>query len=414
MSDTEWEAGAVDKRGSSTCSSGLCDVVPTPMDELPWQLLFHEAEAFLQQGRVLEAEERLVIVLRKQEQTEGRNALVSASVLNNLAHVARLQGDLASAELMLNRVILIQESHGGEGTLELAESLAHRAMLLRERGVVERAEADSTRALRILEATEDRDSPAMASALNLVAMLALDLGDRELADTSLHRAIRILEEALGYDHPDVVPTMRNHGMLYMQMGDYDSAIKLFKRGIEILDSSYGSGLAEKAPLYHSLASALEQQGDAAAAADCLREVLKGKEAASRDPEKDLELVPIMISLAHNLANAKDFKAAARMRMRALGIQKANFGWNTVEVAENLLGLAIDLSRLRKYRSAEKRMSVAYKIMRSKLGKDHERVQKVGHALLRMRRELKKAQEQKDAQDQGGADPDLDSVPSDGV
>ncbi len=119
----------------------------------------------------------------------------TASLLNMLGELYRLQGRYSEAEPLLKRSLEMREKKFGADDLKIAESL------------------------------------------NNLAALYSNLQRYDEAETLLKRSLAILENTLGPDHLSVARSLNNLASIYRILGRFDDAVPLLMRAQEIAINS---------------------------------------------------------------------------------------------------------------------------------------------------------------------------------
>src|SRR5262249_34719394 len=99
----------------------------------------------------------------------GKDSLVAAQRLNNLATAYDLKGDFARAQKTLERALAIKRSALGAKHPSIAVSLINYSISLRHQGACEKAAATLKEAARVFEETGGKQSPLLAAVLQNLA-----------------------------------------------------------------------------------------------------------------------------------------------------------------------------------------------------------------------------------------------------
>lgn len=178
--------------------------------------------------------------LRIREQVEGADHPNTATSLNNLAELYKIQGKYEQAEPLYQRTIAISEKTLGSHPSHLATSLNNLAGLYRRQGKYEQAEPLYQRAIAIDEETLDSNHPNLARDLNNLGGLYYSQGKYEQAELFYRRALRVREQILGSEHPDTAISLYCLAELYKIQGKYEQAEPLYQRALQIMEKRLGT------------------------------------------------------------------------------------------------------------------------------------------------------------------------------
>lgn len=128
-------------------------------------------------------------------QPENQDEKQTATLLNALGELYRVQGRYAEAEPLFRRSLEMRQKELGSGHTKVAESL------------------------------------------NNLAVLYYNLQRYDDAEAMSRRSLSIIENAWGPDHPAVVQSLNNLASIYRVQGRYDDAIPLQMRAQEIAINS---------------------------------------------------------------------------------------------------------------------------------------------------------------------------------
>jgi len=128
----------------------------------------------------------------------------TASLLNMLGELYRIQGRYSEAEPLLKRSLEMREKKFGTDDLKIAESLNNLAVLYNNLQRYDEAESLLKRSLSIVENTLGPDHPSVAKSLNNLASVYRVLGRFEEAIPLLMRAqeIAIKTDEENFDSPE--------------------------------------------------------------------------------------------------------------------------------------------------------------------------------------------------------------------
>jgi tetratricopeptide (TPR) repeat protein len=144
-----------------------------------------------------------------QPRADGRTARLDMTLGNALY----LLGDYAGAQPPYERALALHERLLGPEHPDTATSLNNLAMLYRVQGCYAAAEPLHQHALVVREQALGPNHPDVATSLNTLAELYRAQGRYAEAEPLYQRALAILEQALGPNHPDVATVRENYTVL---------------------------------------------------------------------------------------------------------------------------------------------------------------------------------------------------------
>jgi tetratricopeptide (TPR) repeat protein len=149
------------------------------------------------------AQQALVIA----ERSSGRDSVVVAQRLDNLAFTIRIQHRYDEAEPLLVRALSIRELVFGSDSPDLCQSLTNVAVLHEIKGELAAAQRSLARCLSLRERAFGADHPAVGHTLHMLAKLYQQAGRPEEAEEMRNRAVEIL----GPEHPAMVIAAYENG-----------------------------------------------------------------------------------------------------------------------------------------------------------------------------------------------------------
>jgi tetratricopeptide (TPR) repeat protein len=203
VSDTWSRARRLDAIGAELIANN--ENLPVDSDLVAARLMGNLA-AFRQTAPMVAYAEAQLFVQHALAITENAAGadLETATNLNALGFLLRMQDDRISALPYLVRAVAIREARLGSDHPETALSLNNLGCLLQDKGDLAEARLCYERALAINEKTLDPEHPYTANSLNNLGCLLLAQKDDTSAQPYLQRAISIYEKALGAGHRDVM------------------------------------------------------------------------------------------------------------------------------------------------------------------------------------------------------------------
>lgn len=174
-----------------------------------WEKLSAEGVACFNSGDYAAALELHQKALALAEKTMGTANTNTATSLNNLAEVYRLQRQYDKAEPLQIRALEIRKKQLGLENPDTATSMINLGLIYRARGEYDKAEPLYLQALAIDEKAYGPDRLEVAVDLNNLAVLYHVQSQFDKAEPLYQRALAIREKALGLDHPLTKSTRAN-------------------------------------------------------------------------------------------------------------------------------------------------------------------------------------------------------------
>ena len=263
----------------------------------------------------------------------------TATILNNLANLLRVQGDLAGARLLHERALAIRERALGPEHPATATSLNNLGGLLHAQGDLAGARPLFERALAIREKAHGPDHRDTATSLNNIAGLLYVQGDLASARSLFERVVAIREKAHGPEHPDTAVSLNNLAELLQAQNDLVGARPLRERALAINEKAFGPEHPATASTLNNLAGLLDAQGDLAGARPLFERALAIREKALGPEHPDT--ANSLNNLAGLLQDQGDLAGARPLYERALAICEKALGPEhpvTATTLDNLAGL----------------------------------------------------------------------------
>lgn len=186
-------------------------------------------------------------------------------------------GRYDEARPLLENVLEIRRRVLGKDHLLVAESLSNLALLDQLMGDLARAEARLRESLQIHSQSSEPDAGELSKAISNLAIVLHDQGRYGEAEAFLRRVLD-MRGLLGDDHPDVVRARSNLASALVKQGAYAEAEPLYRRNLEVRLRQHGPDHADVAASRNQLATALYYQGKLDAAEAEAREALRIRRA----------------------------------------------------------------------------------------------------------------------------------------
>lgn len=198
--------------------------------------------------------------LHYRETAYGRNHLLVAESLNNIAVVQQNLGEFKLSRASFERSLHIRERMLPRNHKDIAESVNNFAVLHVATGSYASAETQLKRAMEIRRRNPGTDSLDFAMSLNNLAELYREIGDFERALPLHRRALSIRLKRLGNQHVQVGESLNNIAILDFVRGDYQSAELEYRQAIDIFAITLGTKHANVASLKNNLGLLLLNAG----------------------------------------------------------------------------------------------------------------------------------------------------------
>jgi tetratricopeptide (TPR) repeat protein/class 3 adenylate cyclase len=317
---------------------------------------FHRSELNLKKG------------LKIREKESGPDHPDTASSLNNLAELYKIQGRYEQAEPLYLRALEIRERILGSEHPDTAQSQNNLAVLYWNRGRYEQAEPLFLRALEIREKIFGKDHSDTALSLNNLANLYVNQGRYDQAEPLFMRAQEIWKMALGEFHPYQAMTLNNLALLYNEQGRYDLAESLYLKALEIREKLPGEDHPDMAMPLNNLAALYRDRGRYDQAQPLFMRALEIREKilGAEHPETAQSIN----NLAALYRAQGKFEQAEPLFLRALEVWKEVLGEDHPDTATSLNNLALLYNDQERYDEAEPLYLRALQIREKVLGSEH--------------------------------------------
>jgi CHAT domain-containing protein/tetratricopeptide (TPR) repeat protein len=302
------------------------------------------------------------------EVVHGADDPNTASLVNTLGYLHKMQGQYAKAEPLYLRSLKILEERLGKDDPLVAANLGNLALLYQERGEYARAEPLLQRSLAIREARLGKDHPEVAISLSNLGGLYLTLGDYVRAEAYFQRSLRIREKKLPANDPALAVSLNNLGLLSKTLGKYDQAEPLYKQSLEIRESRLGKDHPAVAVSLTNLAALYQAQRKYREAEKLYR---RSQEIDEQQGGKDHANVALdLLHLASLYRDEGQTDRAEPLLQRCLEIREKAFGPEHPQVAVALANLGNLYRDQGKLEQAETLYRRSLKMLTTRLGEEH--------------------------------------------
>lgn len=327
----------------------------TAIGEVLWEKGDFGAEAFYR--------EALLAV----DDLPADQALLPATIHNNLGMTLHDKGDYEQAIHHYDRALTISREHLGEEHLELTEMLNNKGMALREMGDYDGAESLFRADLAITRKNLGEDHIDVAIGLSNLGALMWKKEDYSSAESLMRQALAIQRKRLN-EHPDLATSLNNLGILSTYLGRYYQAEKFLNESLAMRRKFYGEKhflIAQSVQNLGFLMSKLERNTLA-------EEQLRGALAMHRELLGGGHpwVANNLKNLAHVLIARGAPEQAENLLRKALEINRESFGNQHASVAGVLLVQGIASLEQNRPHRAEQFFREAFTIYSELYGERH--------------------------------------------
>jgi CHAT domain-containing protein/tetratricopeptide (TPR) repeat protein len=302
----------------------------------------------------------------------------------NLANIHIQFGEPARAHPLIERTLKLQEKALGKDHLQVAETLHLLSLVLHSLGEREAALETGRRSLAIREARLPPGDPLIAISLDHLARIEADLCEYEKARALYLRAIGILESGQGPVRLTLSLVIGNLAVLQDVMGDYAGAKASFDRAAAIQREA-GAGYRPLGFTMTSLGLTLRKMGDFGAARDTLERALFIRTKALGPDHPNVATT--LTALGDVMAEAGDLNGARRAYERSLAIRNRAGISKDPKNADALIGLSDVAARSGELGVADSLCGEAVSILQSVYGPREHPVAQAQAARAKLRRKL---------------------------
>lgn len=295
----------------------------------------------------------------------------TAKVLQSLGEVFWRKGHHNSATAHLDESLEMYRQTVGEEHEDFADSLADRCLVMLSLGEMADAEAGLRRCLAIREKCLPADHALIGNALaNLAHALAVQ-GKKDGVEDMIKRSIDIASNSYGEFSPRTAICINNLGGFYLDQGNLLEAGKFFEKALNIKEKVLGKDSQGLILTLNNLSIVYERLNKKAEARELrTRSDLLMKKKIDDSEQKDVDT---MIYLADKLAVDDKRAEALNMLHQALGVASAEFGSNSLKVAQVLGFLAVHAQKDGDIEKAREYFTAILRIQKKHLGKKHRQV-----------------------------------------
>jgi tetratricopeptide (TPR) repeat protein len=322
--------------------------------------------------------------LRLRRALLGRDHLLVAETLSNLALVLKDRGDQADregAEIFLNEALAIRTEKLSDDHIKVAHTLNDLASVVYEDGRYDEAEAHWTRALDIYVAVLGEENAHVGTVLTHLGLIARHKEQFDVAEQRLIRALVILEQVYGTQSTKVAETRVAVGVLYRKIGAYDQAAEQYNAALIIFREVLGEDHIHVAAVLNALGLIAKEQDQFDEAERLYTDALDifRKQLAADHPS----LATSINNLGRLKLQLKDCEGAVGLLTEAEAIRSKVLPEADTRLASTRTWLGDCLTTLGEYSSAEPLLLASHKTMVKRYGPGDKRTLSASDRIFRM-------------------------------
>ena len=214
----------------------------------------------LDQDALGPADSLLTRALANARATLGRDDLLLAEILSNLAYVRFLQDSLDASLAMHRETVRIQEAQPAPDPTEVAASLGNVAIVLNNQGHPGEAAPILERQVAVYRAAFEPTNTRIARALNNLSTTYNDLGQFEAARRASAEAVSIFRAAVGGDNAELAGALSNLAPVLLALGRPDDAAAALEEALRHFSASLGEAHPRYANALVKLGAVRQAQG----------------------------------------------------------------------------------------------------------------------------------------------------------
>lgn len=304
-----------------------------------------------------------------------------AGSMNGLGQVLLVRGNPTEAEPLLREALALRRRRLGPEHKDVAESLNGLGSLSSKQGKFAEAAEFYRQALVLYRQLYGAEHPYVASSLNNRAAMLHELGDYNGAEPLFREALALQRKLLGAEHPAVISSLANLASLLHDKRDYAEAEPLYRQALALRRKLFGENHPNLTITMNNLAALLKDKGDYAAAETLYRQtlVLRRKLFGETHPETATTIG----NLGDVYFDKGQYNEAVRLHQQAMDIYLKSLQpdhWMVNRGRSNIGGC---LTRLKRYREAEKQLLTAHAGLKTARGEQHDLTHKAVSRLIEL-------------------------------
>ena len=311
--------------------------------------------------------------VRLQEKLLGKDHILYAQALNDLASVEFSEGKYGRAETLLREALSLRDRHLASSPIsvyspEYATNVNNLGLALFRQGKMVEAEKLFRRAVRLRKRIYLEPHIEQAQSLTNLGLLLNSRGKPDEALADLQEALAIRIKVLGENHMRVAEARNNLGLLLVSRERFEEARKEFETAFKIALGKNGVDDLSTATILNNLAQANYELGRYRAARSYYSQALNVRRRML--PAGHLYLSYSLVGLARTLAALHEPRQAADLAQEALQIRQSKLPQQHWLVGEAHLALAEAYVEGKEHHNAFTQAQAALKILRAAKGENH--------------------------------------------
>ncbi len=324
--------------------------------------------------------------VRLQEQLLGKDHILYAQALNDLASVEFSEGNYGRAEALLRQALSIRDrnldaSPASVYSPEYATNVNNLGLALFRQGKMAEAEKLFRRAVRLRKRIYLEPHIEQAQSLTNLGLLLDSRGKPDEALPYIREALAIRLKVLGENHMRVAEARNNLGLLLVSRERFEDARKEFEAAFKITLRKNGVDNLATATILNNLAQANYELGRYHAARSYYSQALKVRRQLL--PAGHLYLSYSLVGLARTLAALHEPRKATDLAQEALQIRQSKLPQQHWLVGEAHLALAEAYVEGKEYQNALTQAQAALEILRAAKGENHYLARRAADLLSRL-------------------------------
>ncbi|HXT51848.1 MAG TPA: serine/threonine-protein kinase [Thermoanaerobaculia bacterium] len=341
-------------RHDSLAEATLLDAIGTVYSNLG---LYDRAAPLLQRA----------LALRRSSYPPG--SLEIAEVERHLGELELRRGDYRPARARLESALAAYRRHPGREAAISALLVDLAQLETEQEGDVRRAERLAREALAMQQRALDAADPQMAATLDVLGSLAYGRGAYSGAERHFRDGLALRRRALGEEHPATIQSMDNLANALYARGRTAESVELFQRVVAARRRVLGDRHPEVAVGLNNLGSTFSAEGRFAEAEPLLREATEI--AAAALAPNHLAHGTYLGNLAQAVQGLGRLQEAEALLRRALAATEKALGGEHQDTAMALHNLAANLGKQGRFAAAEPLYRRALDVYARTLPPDHD-------------------------------------------
>ncbi|MEM6793850.1 MAG: tetratricopeptide repeat protein [Acidobacteriota bacterium] len=241
-----------------------------------WKSRAHLAEALIDQGRIREAEERLILDIHRYRRENGHQGRSLARLVHFLGVAKMAAGDSRSAASILRQALRLypENAAGADARLRISETHHRLAQAMLRLGEYSEAEDLLAQVLHLREELRGPSHPSTLTAIGDLAALAHIRGENETAARLFMRVLAGHRQFYGPDHPYIAVALQNLAVSQRRLGLTEKALTSFRDAVAMRRRIHGEEHPAVADALYSLARFHHQLGELEAAEPLYRQAFR--------------------------------------------------------------------------------------------------------------------------------------------